>query len=224
MDDATPFRSARARTACLAILLAFLQAPGCRSTFIGTTASSYMRTIRENPDPNDRYLAFGKLGSSHCYDREEQKSEAVQLLIETMETDREPVASRALICRTLGALGDRSARTTLIKAVEDPEPIVRSEACRALGKVGEPEDATLLIRIMTVDTLGDCRVAAIEGLADLKAPDPRINAHLVEGMEHGDPAIRLASLQALRAITGKDLGIEAGPWREELRESSTVVR
>ena len=54
--------------------------------------------------------------------------------------------------------------------------LVRAEACRALGKVGRPEDATILARVMTVDTLGDCRVAAIEGLGELKSHDQRIIA------------------------------------------------
>ncbi len=29
-----------------------------------------------------------------------------------------------------------------------------------------------------------------------------------------DPAIRVAALVALRQITGKDLGVEAGPWKK----------
>ena len=219
MDDANPRRTAVARMAIVAVLLAAVPSIGCRSTFIGTTASSFLRTIRENPDPNDRYVAYGKLGSARCYDRDEQKAEAVRLLVETIEADREPVASRAVICRTLGELRDPAARPVLIKMVEDPEAIIRAEACRALGKVGGPEDAPLLIRIMTVDSLADCRVAAIEGLAELKTDDPRIQQQLVEGMEHADPAIRLASLQAIRKVTGKDLGIEAGPWREDFRAS-----
>jgi hypothetical protein len=37
---------------------------------------------------------------------------------------------------------------------------------------------------------------------------------LVEGMEHDDPAVRLASLRALRATTGEDLGSDPKPWRE----------
>ena len=48
-----------------------------------------------------------------------------------------------------------------------------------------------LARIMTVDNLEDCRIAAIEGIGALKAQDPRIYHVLIEGMEHDDPAIRL---------------------------------
>ena len=49
----------------------------------------------------------------------------------------------------------------------------------------------------------DCKAAAIEGLADLKARDPRYLQVLVEGMENDLPAIRFASVNALKAITGR---------------------
>ncbi|MEA2633087.1 MAG: hypothetical protein QOE66_3306, partial [Chloroflexota bacterium] len=121
---------------------------------------------------------------------------------------------RAVICRTLGELREPSAREPLIKAVNDPEGLVRVQACRALGKVGKPEDATILARVMTVDTLEDCRIAAIEGLGELKAKDARIMQILVMGMDHDDPAIRLASLEALRNITGLDRGVDPAAWRD----------
>ena len=67
---------------------------------------------------------------------------------------------------------------------------------------------------MTLDNAGECRVAAIESLGELKSKDRRITEYLVTGMEHDDPAIRVAALVALRQITGKDLGVEAGPWKK----------
>src|SRR5262249_59699320 len=88
--------------------------------------------------------------------------------------------------------------------------------CRALGKVGHIEDATILARIMTVDNLEDCRIAAIEGIGSLKAKDPRIYHVLLEGMDHEDPAIRLACYRALRDLTGKDLGNRPAAWRKDL--------
>ena len=190
--------------------------PGC-SQYIGTTARSFLITIRDNPDPNVRYLAYSKLASPQCYDDASQKAEAVKTLVEKLEGSQEPIASRAVICRTLGELRDPTAREPLIKAVSDPEGLVRVQACRALGKVGKPEDATILARIMMVDTLEDCRIAAIEGLGELKSKDPRIMQMLVAGMEHDDPAIRLASLKALRNITNLDKGIDVAAWRDAVQ-------
>ena len=70
---------------------------------------------------------------------------------------------------------------------------------------------------MTLDNLEDARIAAIEGLAELKTKDPRIGQLLVENMDHDDPAIRLASLNALRKLTGKDYGTNPADWRRKLK-------
>lgn len=214
MEGAAPVSRTRARAAIVLAILATALPSACSTPYIGTTAASYLRRVREERDPNIRHIAYAKLGAPGCYDGEEQKAEAVRVLVANLESEREPTASRALICRSLGELRRPEARPALVKAISDPDSVVRAEACRALGKVGQSEDATALVRVMHVDTQEDCRIAAIEGLGELKSSDPRINSMLVQGMEHDDPAIRLASLRALRKITGKDLGIEPAPWRE----------
>jgi hypothetical protein len=193
------------------LLLAIL--PGC-SNFVGTTAKSFMSHIRSDPDPNKRYLAYAGLGKRDLFDSETERSEAVDLLIAKLKEGREPLAIRSVICRTLGDIRDPKARTVLIKTAGDPEGILRAEACRAIGKIGNPEDASLLARVMTVDNLEDCRMAAIEGLGEMKVTDPRIIQILIDGMDHDDPAIRMASLTSLRKISGKDLGVETEPWRK----------
>ena len=196
---------------------------GC-SHHIGTTATSFLKRVREEPDPNIRYIAYSKLASPNCYDSEEQKDEAVATLVEKLENGQEPVGTRALICHTLGELRKQAAREAIVKATNDVEPIVRVEACRALGKVGRDEDATVLARVMAVDTLEDCRIAAIDGLRELKPTDPRIQLVLVNGMQHDDPAIRLGSLKALEQITGKRLGPDAIAWQKGLNlESATMM-
>jgi HEAT repeat protein len=188
---------------------------GC-SPYIGTTAKSFLRQARTNPDPNIRYVAYAKLGSPGAYDDLADKDEAVQTLIAKLQDGKEPVAIRAVIVRSLGNLGDSRARAVVIRAANDPEPVIRVEGCRALGRLGRFEDATILARIMTVDTLEDCRIAAIEGLGSLRSQDPRIYQVLLDGMDHEDPAIRLECLNALRKVTGKDLGVDPAPWRRDL--------
>ena len=178
---------------------------------------SFLDHVRNNPDPNVRYLAYSKLASPGAYDTKEQKDVAVRTLIDKYEHGREPMATRAIICRTLGELRDPRARPLLIKAVSSPDAVIKIEACRALGKVGQPEDATVLAQVMTLDNLEDARIAAIEGLAELKTTDPRILTMLVDSMDHEDPAIRLASLTALRRLTRKDLGTDPADWRRELK-------
>jgi hypothetical protein len=189
---------------------------GC-GTYIGTTSASYLRHINKDPDPNVRFLAYDRLGNRELYKSVEERNAAVETLVAKYSEGKEPIAIRVVILRSLGNLGDKRARDVMIKATgPDNDPNVRAEACRGLGKVGIPDDAPILAHIMTTDTLEDCRIAAIEGIGNLRSTDPRINEMLLDGMEHEDPAIRYASLQSLRKLTGKDLGVEVAAWRRDL--------
>jgi len=216
MEDASLSKAPWLTILALIATVVAVSAAGC-SAYIGTTSKSFLRQVRENPDPNIRYLAYAKLGVPSVYESDAQKDEAVRLLIAKLKEAKEPVAVRAVVIRSLGNLGDRRAREEIIKAANDVEnAVIRVEACRALGKVGLAEDATILARIMTIDKLEDCRIAAIEGLGLLKAHDARIYQILLDGMDHDDPAIRLECLRTLRSITGKDLGVDPAAWRRDL--------
>jgi HEAT repeat protein len=190
---------------------------GACTPYIGTTYTSFLRRAREDPDPNIRYIAYAKLGSPSLYEDKAQKDEAVKIMVAKLEDGHEPIAIRAAIIRSLGNLRDPRARLAVLRGVTDTDnAIIRIEACRALGKVGLPEDATTLARIMTIDKLEDCRIAAIEAIGDLKTHEPRILQILLDGMDHEDPAIRYQCLESLRTITEKDFGIDPAVWRREL--------
>ena len=217
---ASGFRGVSRSFAAIAIALAILaQGPAC-TPYLGTTSTSFLRHARSNPDPNLRYLAYSKLGSPELYDDDREKEIAVDFLIKRYQEGREPIAIRAMIIRSLGNLRADRAREVVLKAVGDSESVLRIEGCRALGKVGRPEDATTLARVMATDTLEDGRIAAIEALGVLKNQDPRILVMLVDGMENDDPAIRLECVTSLRAITGADHGLLAADWRRALGLSS----
>lgn len=221
MEDTFPVRLRFARAAMVPIVVfSITGAQGC-SNFAGTTAASFLRRIQDDPDPNVRYVAYSKLAKPNCYDSPEQKARAVKVLVAKLDEGKEPVATRAVIIQTLGELGDPAAHDVILRSTSDPEPVLRVQACRALGKVGRPEDSTVLTRVMATDTLEDCRIAAIEAIGNLKSTDPRISRVLVRAMHHDDPATRLASLNALRKITGRDLGVDAEAWAKILPADPT---
>src|SRR4051794_7162597 len=139
MDDTSPTRRVYRGPMLAGLAFWMIGTSGC-SQFVGTTAQSFLNKIRDSPDPNIRYIAYSKLASPRCYDDPGQKVEAVRILIAKLDEGKEPVASRAVICRTLGELRDPSARPALIKVIGDSDGMVRAQACRALGKVGRAED------------------------------------------------------------------------------------
>ena len=210
MDDGIPMPN---RLILLGTLVAATAAVGC-ANHIGTTAASFLNKASTSTDPNVRHVAYQKLGNPNVYDSEQQKGGAAQLLDSKLQGGTEPIASRVEICRVLGRLRRPESRDAVAKACDDDEPIVRAEACRAMGAVGKPDDVPVLSRHMTSDTSVDCRIAAIEGLGALKVSDPQVELQLVDGMEHEDPAIRVASLRALRSISGQDFGPGPEPWRK----------
>jgi hypothetical protein len=213
-----PSPSALFFRAAFALALGLAAVSGCstfqRFEFHGTTALSFLRTIQESKDPNARYVAYDKLSNPGCFEGEEQRIRAAQVLTAKLKEGKEPIATRAVICRTLGMLRRPEARELILAATNDEDALVRAEACRALGRVGRPDDATILARVMTIDISAECRVAAIESLGDLRSPDRRITEHLVAGMEHEEPVIRVASWNALKSITGKDLGVDVIEWKK----------
>jgi HEAT repeat protein len=216
MDGALhSFDSRRIALPVLLATVAVAYFAGC-STYIGTTSQSFLRHVRTDPDPNIRYIAYAKLGTPGLYEHPGLKAEAVDVLIAKLSEGKEPIATRAVIIRSLGDLGDRRAREVIVRCVDDHDGVIRAEACRALGKVGRPEDATILARIMTVDMLEDCRIAAIEGIGKLRSTDTRIFQILLDGLDHDDPAIRLACYRSLKELTGKDPGNTSPAWRKEL--------
>jgi len=198
---------------CLALVLTCTW--GCAGS-LGTTARSMLTNVRDNKDPNARYQAYVKLGKARTYDSTEQMVESVAELSKRLMEGKEPPISRAVICRSLGELKRPEARDALLKAMDDEDDEVRAEAARALGKVGKPEDAVLLSRMMAIDTTHNGRVAAAEGLANLKPTDPRIMISLSENLNNDDPAMRLAAYRALKQITGADPGTSAEVWHEYL--------
>ncbi|MCY2934645.1 MAG: HEAT repeat domain-containing protein [Planctomycetota bacterium] len=197
---------------CMAI------ATGCAGS-MGTTARSMLTSVRDSKDPNARYQAYVKLGKPRTYDNTEQMVESIAELSKRLADGKEPAISRAVICRSLGELNRPEARTALLKALDDEDDEVRAEAARAIGKVGQPEDAVLLARMMTIDTTYNGRLAAAEGLSNLKPKDPRIMISLAENLNHDDPAIRLASYRALKQITGADPGSDTDSWHDYLAKN-----
>jgi HEAT repeat protein len=217
MDGVSVSRSRQLRFVLFVAILTLAQSGAC-TPYIGTTYKSFVRQARENPDPNIRYIAYSKLGSPSIYEDQAQKVEAVNIMIAKLDEGREPIAIRAAITKSLGNLGDRRARQAILRGISDTDnAVIRVEACRALGKVGLPEDATTLARLMTIDRLEDCRIAAIESIGSLKSREPRILQILIDGMDNDDPAIRYQCLESLRAITEKDYGIDPADWRRELQ-------
>lgn len=111
----------------------------------------------------------------------------------------DPLAAREAPRRRTGvallaAFRGRAEVGTLLRAAADPDPGVRAEAARTLGRHA-PSDGAAALRALAADADPDVRVAALEALAHVSgAPTP---GPAVAAAEDAVPAVRRAAARLL---------------------------
>ena len=114
----------------------------------------------KDPDPHRADTAYDAI----LFDR----GEAIVDLVECYRASRKDPLLRFYAVQLMGFSGDRRAIEPVMEALDDPEPDVRAEACRALEDLRAREAITpLQARIRDVSV--EVRRAAREALAQLGA-------------------------------------------------------
>ncbi len=85
---------------------------------------------------------------------------------------------RAMACRALGNLGDKSAVEPLVAALKDKDEQVRRDAAAALGWLGDPRAADALLAVLPEKSMFS---AAAQSLARLK--EPRLFDRLIAALQ-----------------------------------------
>lgn len=115
-----------------------------------------------------------------------------------IEDDRLEV--RESTSRVLQWMGDETSIPALLKALTDPEPIVRSNAAEALARIGGPEAVTVLRQILQTEI--DPSVRAITASALGQMPDSAVVPILIMALHDSAPMVRIRAAIAL-GETGK---------------------
>lgn len=97
-------------------------------------------------------------------------------------------------------------------ALQDPDEVVRMEACSVWARRGGPEAVSLLAARSTTDTELDVRLRALRMLGELG--DERAIPVLAKALEDPDPAVQYRAVGALKQVSGRDLGDDVNKWRE----------
>jgi len=95
--------------------------------------------------------------------------------------------------------------------LEDPDSRVRMAACEAWRKRGGPEAVELLATRARGDTDIDVRLRALREIGDLG--DAAAVPVLAAALEDPDPAVQYLAVNALRQVSGRDLGDDVNAWR-----------
>jgi hypothetical protein len=94
--------------------------------------------------------------------------------------------------------------TALIRALDDEDGYVRTEAARALGLLGQPTDAVLSALIKALhDDEAYVRCEAARGLGLMGRPDDAVLSALNEALGDEDGYVRTEAARALGIIGGR---------------------
>ncbi len=130
-------------------------------------------------------------------------------MIAALQRETDPMIRRELV-RTIGAIGLPRAREGLALGQQDSHPSVRMAACEAWGRRDDPESAGALAAVLADDANVDVRLAASKALT--RQPKVQAYPHLVASLQDRDPAVQLATMQALRETTGAELQDDVNKW------------
>src|SRR5262249_39673381 len=148
-----------------------------------------------------------------------QEQQQVSLeLVKEIQQEGDPIMRRHLL-RTLAEFPTEPALAMLKAGCHDSEAEVRIVACRMLGKRGGSEAVQELQRVVTSDTSGDVRVAAVRALGETH--DAASMPALAEALVDGDPAMQFRAKESLRTVSGRDFGDNTAAWRQYAKTGQT---
>jgi HEAT repeat protein len=151
--------------------------------------------------------------------------EAVSALRERVDTPGETMAVKAAAVRSLGTIGDRSARALVVSLTRDPDASIREAALWsvALGSLVDPADRTFYLMGLAEDQAVDpqLRAEAIRTLASVKeegvvdslvrilGSEPRLTIALPSGppTEQQIMALRYAQVRDVAGWAAGALGL-----------------
>jgi hypothetical protein len=149
--------------------------------------------------------AFGDIGA--------QAEEFVSVLVHTLETGDAHVHAPA--ARALGYIGPgaEEAIPTLIQALKDEDSRTRYTAAEALGNIGARTDQVVPALIQTLNDDWPVRQAAVGALGNIGPDGVEAVPALIQVLANANSYDRRDVVEALRAITGQDLGDEPAAWQ-----------
>lgn len=195
---------------------------GCASqagTRVVTNVTDPVAALQTAVDPQVRMAAYRKLAAARRPMAEEPAT--VALLAHGAEHESSAIARCAAVA-ALGRYADPAARAALEKSARDPDPLVRAETCRALGRRDDDPGRRLLGQLAAEDEHSDVRIAAAQALAAQK--NPAAAPLLLPCLTDHDFAVASAAHAGLQQITGAKLPLSHDAWAEHLGPGSTTPR
>ncbi len=220
--DGQVWRAGRAVT--LLWLLCWLVLCGCtsiralvaRPPRVDSVADA-LATLRDSVDPAERLSAYRFLLDPDHFPEKRIPDDVLQSVADTGLREPEAI-ERANVVMLLGALDDPRVLDPLLRAADDPDPLVRQAACEQLARWHDERVLEVLIDRLQNDASIDVRLAAARSLG--KIPSRRAAQALYAHLADPDVAIRYRAREALANLVGEDHGFDMDQWQSAIEQAS----
>jgi len=180
------------------------------SAFTGNTPIRAVARMEDRYFPDERRIGINRL-SSQPFGR---RPPYIERYHEIAQYDSDYLV-RATAIRALNRSRDRAATSVFVKALEDPHPLVRQEAAKALANVPDPASAPQLTRLMTSpQEPRDVRIAAADALRHYRTLE--VARTLVDALDNREFSVAWQARRSLVRMTGRDLHYNEPGWLEFL--------
>lgn len=176
-----------------------LLAAGC-----GTSDGKIAKMLLAKNDTDKMHEAIVLIGEEH-------RTKFAALLPKLLAGDPRTII-RCSAARGIGKLHMQSAVPALIKAMDDPQPLVRWDVAIALGEIGDTRAVQRLSRTVRLDPDSNVRAAAATSLGKLGTAEA-IEA-LIETLRDRHTSVRHAAALALCKATKCEFCMNYDDWRE----------
>jgi len=202
---ASLFITCRLQPALVAIALLAVIAGGCSSWPLAGKERTSSTT------PAMRIAAIRETGArAKKMEAAEQQKICEELALQ-IRTEQDPLVRQA-IQQAMGNFSTPLAKQVLLAGLNDEALEVQLTCCRKLAERADPTTVSALRDVVESSPRLDVRLEAVDALSQIKTSDSM--AAIALALEDRDPAMQLAGVNAMKSITGKNLGNDVTAWRE----------
>jgi HEAT repeat protein len=140
-----------------------------------------------------------------------EQARICEQLAQQIRTEPDPIV-RKTIQETIGDFDTPLAGAVVMAGLNDDDREVRCTCCRLLGQRGDQSAIAPLGKLVATDSDLDVKLAAVDALAAMKTP--AAVAGLAAALKDRDPAMQYAGVEAMKKVTGEELGNDVEAWRQ----------
>lgn len=182
---------------------------GCQTGQLARYSLFPRGEITSYETPSMRIIAAKKVGRLADGTDSAEQQELTQGLAMKLQTETNPLVRESLL-KACGEFRTPMATRALIAGLQDSNEYVRQTCCQKLGRLQSSDAISELARIAQGDEVFDVRVAAAQALG--QTGSPAAQRGLVAALEDRNPAMQITGIEAMRNLTGQELGNDVSAY------------